>query len=675
VTSSLTGIDLTRDPQPADNLILWLPVFLAFGIGVYFLLPYEPSFMVVWSGFGVAAGVTAVTFGWRDYLAWRWAVSFALAFTLGVGLVQLDAHTMQVPLLEKPVWNGVVTGTIDSFERGGTGWRVMLNEATINEGETHYSLRLSVRGKDFTPAIGGTLKAQANLMAPSPPLVPGGFDFRRYAFFQQMSGYGYASKVLQYTPPPNAEKSDSALENYRDWLTERVYSVLQQPEAGIVVSLLNGKRGGIAKTTNTTLQRSGLYHVISISGLHVSLFAMIIFFTVRLLLASSMTLALRLPIKKIAAFCALIGIVFYLLIVGNSPPTLRSVIMTGATLVAIMLDREPIQMRIVALSALGIILLQPDSVIDIGFQMSFVAVIGLVGFYQQTREFWARSFWKGNFLIKLVHIVIGTIVTSLVATIVTAPLVLLYFQQIPLLSMLANVLAAPPITFLIMPGTFMTYLFASLPVLGDFSIHVMGWGVKLMLDVGEYVAQMPASVWKTAPLPLVCAPLILLGFFILISVKNRWKYAGIVPVLIGIGIAPFFSQPDLYLTQNRLILYPQPDGPVLYADGKVQNFDKNILLQWTTRKEIQPFDCEDEICDLKIKGHNVRLVRSIPALAHACEGQPELIVTRFYLDQECPDTLVLDRHDLDEKGGQAVWLGKAIHVKAAFSGTARRPWQ
>src|SRR5690606_18721652 len=140
--------------------------------------------------------------------------------------------------------------------------------------------------------------------------------------YRGISGYGYATQILDYTPPA-AHYDKNHLEMYRDWLTEKVYAVLSQPEAGLVTALLNGQRAGIAKKSTEVLQKSGLQHVISISGLHVSLLAVTIFFTIRLLLACSMNLALYLPIKKIAAFCALIGIVFYLLIVGNSPPTLR----------------------------------------------------------------------------------------------------------------------------------------------------------------------------------------------------------------------------------------------------------------------------------------------------------------------------------------------------------------
>lgn len=438
-----------RDPQPADNIILWLPVFLALGMGLCFYLPIQPSLYAGVAGIGLVLLAIAASFSWRYVPAWRWvAVGFG-AFFLGLLLAQTHTHAIKLNLLGKRVWSSEITGTISSFERVGQGWKIVVDKTTLPNDPQEYVFRLTLRQKGFKPKIGGRVTVKASLMPPSSSLVPGSYDFRRHAFFHNLSGYGYVTKIISYQPPK--AKDNNYLETYRDWLTDQVYAVVQQPEAGIVTAMLNGQRAGISRKTTTIMQQSGLQHVISISGLHVGLLAITVFYISRLLMAMSMNLSLRCPIKKIAACLALVSINFYLLIVGATPPTLRAVIMSSMALFAIMLDREPIQMRVVALSALFILCLQPNSLIDIGFQMSFAAVIGLVAFYQQTRDFWTRAFWRKTLIMKAVRALAVTAITSVIATIVTAPLVLLYFQQIPLLSILSNLLATAPITFLIMP--------------------------------------------------------------------------------------------------------------------------------------------------------------------------------------------------------------------------------
>ncbi|MDB5477857.1 MAG: ComEC/Rec2-related protein [Alphaproteobacteria bacterium] len=667
-----------RDPQPADNLILWLPVFLCCGMGLYFGLSFEPPPAWLRGGFGLAVLGTAASFGWRNFAPWRWIAAFCIVFTLGLVLAQWRTHSVETKLLDERVWNADVAGAIESFERAGKGWRVVLKDTAVNAGADRYVLRLAIRQAGFSPNVGGMLGVKASLMPPSSPLAPGSYDFRRHAYFDGMGGYGYVTKIIDYkAPAQQAERN--ALENYRDWLTEKVYAALEQPEAGIVTALLNGQRAGIERKTTGILQQSGLQHVISISGLHVGLMAMTVFFVTRLLMACSMTLALNWPIKKIAAFLALLSIIFYLLIVGNSPPTLRSVLMSGMALIAVMLDREPIQMRVVALSALLILLIQPESVTDIGFQMSFAAVIGLVAFYQQTKAFWTHAAWQNSLAMKALRVLLITVVTSMIATLVTAPLVLLYFQQIPLLSMLANLLAMPPITFLIMPGTFLSYLFTPVPIIGDLAIRMMGLGVTMMMGVAEFVAHLPSAVWHAPPLPLATVFVMLLGVYAVIVIKNRWRWSGVGLVALGFMLAPLFARPDLLVTEGRVILQPDRNSDTLFVAGKLGGFEKNLLLQWTGKKTVQDFPCAGMsagmICDREINGKKVRLILDVPSLQLACKEKADVVVTRFYLDRPCRDTLVIDRHDLERTGGQALFLQDAIRVQTVLEKNRRRPWQ
>jgi competence protein ComEC len=666
-------LNLIRDPQPADNLILWLPVFLICGIGVYFLSPFALSPVWGWFGLAGAIGLSVATIPLRQFTTWRWVATFVLAFFIGLLLIQYRVKNTDTILLNDRAWNAEINGTIQSFEQSGDNWTVVLQNAHLPDDTNDYVFRVTVRQHDFMPDIGGVLKVNASIMSPSPPLVPHSFDFRRHAFFDGISGYGYTTKIISYQKP-DAQSKDF-LENYRDWLAYKTFAILKQPEAGIVSSLLNGQRAGIHRKTSQVLQQSGLYHVISISGLHVSLMALIVFITARFLMALNMNFALRYPIKKIAAFLALIGIIFYMMIVGSSPPTLRSVIMTGMMLVAIMLDREPIQMRVVALSALFILVTQPESAIDVGFQMSFCAVIGLVAYYQATRKFWTHSFWQRSIVFKALRILLITAATSLMATIVTAPLVLYYFQQIPVLSMVANLLAALPIEFMIMPGTFLTYLFAPVPVIGDFAIHLMGWGTTLMMQAAYFTAAIPSAVWRFPAVSLSVVNCMLLGIFILIAVKHRLRWSGIVLIIAGFFLIVLQQQPDFMLMQNKYVIEADPFSDKLLVDGKLGSFEKTLMLQHTGKKFSEAFPCDGDICDMKVKDKTIRLIRSIPALEHACDQPSDVIITRFYLGRHCDRTVIIDRHDLDQRGGQAIYLDKIIRTESVRHGKKWRPWE
>ena len=665
----------SREAQPGDVLILWLPAVLMAGMGLYFALPREPATPLLIALFGGAALIAYVARQWRETQIWRWGAAFLLSVTLGLVLAQGRTFYLNTPLLIENLWNVEVSGTIQSAERAGAGWRVVLTDAVIDHHDTPtYTLRLTVRQKGNQFAIGGTLVVRASLMAPRAPFIPGMFDFQRHAYFDGISGYGYATRVLSYTPPQQ-QPSYSALEHYREWLSAKVYETLRQPEAGIVTALLNGQRAGISRPTTNLLQISGLQHIISISGLHVGLMAGVVFYIVRLLLACSMTLALRWPIKKIAAIAALIAIVFYMFIVGLSPPTVRSVIMTGIVLLAILVDREAINLRLVAIAALLILVAQPESVLDIGFQLSFAAVVGLVAFFQATRDFWKHSVWQSSFVLKGLRVLLLSIVTSLIATLATAPLTLAHFQKIPVLSMLSNVLATPLVAFLIMPGTFLAYLLTPFAVLAQWPIKMMGWGVTGLLQISEVVARMPAALWQTAAPPFFVVTLMMVVTYFIIIAKGRQRWWGLVPLVIAVAGFMRAIPPDLMLTQDRVLLIADRPNNTLYSEGRMDRFQKTLLLQHLNLDKVEPLSCEGDVCDKMIAQHKVRIVRTVPGLEQACPGAPEILVTRYYLDRACPGVRVLDRHALDKNGGAALWLGGEVRLKTVRSSNTNRPWQ
>lgn len=130
------------------------------------------------------------------------------------------------------------------------------------------------------------------------------------------------------------------------------------------------------------MRDSGLAHVLAISGLHMAIMAGIVFWLARALLALIPGLALRYPIKKWAAGIAIGAASFYLALSGASVPTVRSWIMMSIVLIAVTVDRPAITMRNVALAALIILLVAPESLFDPSFQMSFAAVIALVAVYE-----------------------------------------------------------------------------------------------------------------------------------------------------------------------------------------------------------------------------------------------------------------------------------------------------
>jgi competence protein ComEC len=154
----------------------------------------------------------------------------------------------------------------------------------------------------------------------------------------------------------------------------------------IATALITGERGGISDDTNQAYRDSGLFHILSISGLHMVIMAGAVFWLLRLILVAIPGLALRYPVKAWAAAGAIVGALGYLLISGGSVATVRSYVMITIMFAAVMLDRPALALRNVALAALIILMIQPENLFDAGFQMSFAAVVGLISAYEYLRE-------------------------------------------------------------------------------------------------------------------------------------------------------------------------------------------------------------------------------------------------------------------------------------------------
>src|SRR5690606_12649297 len=147
-----------------------------------------------------------------------------------------------------------------------------------------------------------------------------------------------------------------------------------------------GERGPVSAQTLEDMRASGLVHLLSISGLHMGLLAGVVFFLVRGGLALVEPLALRWPVKKIAAVAVVLATLGYLLLSGADVPTQRAFLMTGLVLLAVLLDRSALSMRLVAWAAAAILLLTPESLISASFQMSFAAVVAMIAGYEAVRE-------------------------------------------------------------------------------------------------------------------------------------------------------------------------------------------------------------------------------------------------------------------------------------------------
>ncbi len=370
------------------RFITWVPVLLGLGIAAYFSLPAEPSL--------AAAVLPALAAGVLWSLSSRVMLARSVATLLLLGgfgflLAKLRTEWVRAPVLEAPLRSAAVTGILERIEpHAKRGHRLTIRVSSISDldaARTPRRVRVRVMAPVGDIAPGAPLRLKATLSPPAPPPIPGGYDFARAAYYESIGGVGYALKAPERlataeTEPTFMLRVRAQIEVVRREIAARISAALPGERGAMATALITGERGGISEATTAAYRDSGLVHILSISGLHMAIMAGAVFASARLLLAMIPALALRYPIKKWAACAGIIGAVLYLAVSGGAAATVRAAIMMVVFFGAVMLGRPALALRNVALSALVILVVFPESLLDVGFQMSFAAVVALVSGYE-----------------------------------------------------------------------------------------------------------------------------------------------------------------------------------------------------------------------------------------------------------------------------------------------------
>jgi competence protein ComEC len=561
------------------SLALWIPVLYGLGIAVYFALPAEPQGWMLAALGGVAMVLAGTAL--RAGPLGRALLLALLLPALGFGAAALRTRSVAAPVLghEQTV---NVEGRIIALDRSASDRpRVLLDRVVLHgvePGETPARVRVSLDPE--TPAEvlqpGVRLLAWARLSPPAAPAEPGGFDFRRIAWFEQIGAVGYALAPAVEAAAP--DRSDWRQLAFRARMAASAHIRAQIPgqDGAFASAILTGDRSGMDRSVDDALRASNLYHIVSISGLHMALLTAAVFALVRYGLALVPWLALHWPLKKIAACAALAAGAVYLVISGAEVPAQRSYVMTAAVLVAVLLDRPALTMRSVALAGLVVLVLAPESLTQAGFQMSFAASVALIAVYDglRTRPWWqltqASPRWR------FAKPVLGIAMTSLVAGVATAPFSAFHFNQLAQYGLLANLLAVPAMGVVVMPAAVMAVI--AWPFGLDWlPFQVVGLGMGYIIAVGEWIAGLGGAVVGVPAAPPAVLWLLVAGGLLLVLWSGRGRWAGLAPMVLALLVWASAERPEILIAENgRLFGILTPEGRAL-SSGRGNGF---VALSW-----------------------------------------------------------------------------------------------
>lgn len=668
-----------------ESLFLWLPVVFGAGVGAWFALPGAAA----WIGFILVMAAIAA-FGWLlcppgGLLRQVLAVA-GIAMAAGCALAWLRSERVAAPVLERPAvlrFQAVVEQTELQAARGDVRLILRPDPSAMLPPRIRVTIGIDAPGA-LEIGAGERIALRARLVPPPPAALPGGYDFARRAWFDQLGAVGSA-----IGPVERLDDARAAPPTLRQRLSAHIQRQVEGGPGAIAAALATGDRGGISAEDDEAMRRAGLAHLLSISGLHITAAVGGAMWLALRLLALSPWLALRAPLILISAgLGALVGL-GYTLLTGAEVPTIRSLVAALLVLLAIALGREAITLRLVATGALFVLLLWPEALVGPSFQLSFAAVTAIVALHTHPRVaalLARRDESRGK---RPLRGFIGLLLTGLAVELALMPIALFHFHKAGLYGSLANMVAIPLTTFIVMPAEALALLLDAAG-LGAPAWWVVDQALGFMLWMAHGVASAPGAVAAVPSTPLA-AMLISVGGGLWAGLwRTRVRWAGLPAIVVGLLWAFATPAPDLLVTgDGRHVAVPTEDGRYALLRDRAGDYIRDQLAEAAgvdgelTALATQPgTHCSADFCVWQVERAGRRWTVMAARSGYRTDWQPlvaacarsDIVIADRWLPRGCqPRWLKADRKFLDQTGGLAITLDPPS-VRGVASAAQGKPW-
>jgi competence protein ComEC len=667
-----------------DQIGLWLPVGLGVGIALWqsFGTDTWPAITLLSVAFMLFAMLAKPLSRVRSIL--RMA---ALLIALGFAVIALKSAWIAQPVLGK-IWIGEFYGRVEAVENISARDVFRLRLATDGQAGLPPFVRVNLTPEQYQTEFqpGAVVKLRARLMPPAGPALPGGYDFARRAWFQQIGATGSALGEVELNRPATSEAAFAAK---RQQLTQHILKATPEGAGPVAAALVTGDQGHISEEDAQAMRDSGMAHLLSISGLHVTAVVGFIFLAVSRLLSLSTWLALRISIPIVAAAAAALGAIAYTLLAGAEVPTVRSCIAAILILAALAMGREALTLRLVAFGATIVLLAWPESMAGPSFQLSFAAVATIVIVHELpvVRRLTERREEPG--IRRVGRAIFSLIITGIAIELVLAPIALFHFHKTGLYGAMANVLAIPLTTFWIMPMEAVA-LFFDLLGWGAPFWWLAGQGIFAILALAHSVSALPGAVTMMPAMPDWAFAALISGALLFGLLKTKMRFAGAGIFIAGLAAMIAAPRPDILVTgDGKHLAIVDQNGEIAFLRAKAGDFVADMLLEKAgTTAEVTPIEnwpgvrCTSDICILTINSNArqwrilaTRTPYQVPSLemAAAC-SRVDIVISDRWLPKSCaPQWIKADRNMLQDTGGLAFYLANN-KVTSVHQNSAHTPW-
>lgn len=546
---------------------LWSPFLLALGVIIYFSLENEPSFALIFSigaltamqclllfwvniasstrngrsckscvlGFQSTLSVSILSWFDRNNLI-KSAVITSLLICAGFLAAKIRTEIVSTKFMKKCLRN--TTGTVIDVSNHDKYIKLLI------EYDDSYRVKIISRIKNNDRLeVGDRIIFSACVKPPPNKVTPFGYDEAMFAYFDKITATGFATSQIKVI---EGKKPVGIFSQIREKIYKNFQENMPNPYSEIASALVVGKKDGIPSDIKQSFRDSGTAHLLAISGLHLSLVGFIMFNSIRFLLALSETIAIKFDIKKIASIFGVIFSYFYLQIAGSPVSAERAFIMISVFFLSVLIDRRSNVLRSIAFAAIVIIIFSPENVLKPGFQMSFLAVLGicsgLVDFPIYRRE---------SSIKKLLYFFVGIVISSCLAIFATFPFAIYHFNSFSINGVFANLIAIPIVTFITMPLIILTLVLMPIAKI-SLLYKLIALSLELLVRFNNHIAYFDQlKIHSFSGMTLI---ILTFGMLILFLTKTYVRYLGFLPIAVGLLNAHSYEPPDAFISREHVML-------------------------------------------------------------------------------------------------------------------------
>jgi competence protein ComEC len=682
--SKLDAIERALESQ-RDRLPLLVPVGLGLGILIWQMrgdAAWMPLLCAALGGLLLASQI-----GFHRRLAQIMAIGIMLV-CVGFAAILVKSALAAPQSLKKP-WIGTLNGRIETVEDVSARGMVRYVLTTDKQQGLPANIRVNVPiGKHISEAAPGAIvQLKVRLMPPPGPALPRSYDFARQAWFWGLGATGSALSPPKLVSPATGQ--GAFWQSQREGLARHIREAMPTGTGGIGAALLVGSRGAISEDDAEALRNSGMAHLLSVSGLHVTAVVGGTFLLISRLLALFPFVALRVRVPVAAAGCSAVVAVGYTLLTGAEVPTVRACVAALLILAALAMGREALSLRLLAAGACLVLLFWPEALAGPSFQLSFAAVATIILLHESPFIQRLTGRREEPLLFKGWRFLLSLLMTGLAIELVLAPITLFHFHKSGLYGAVANIFAIPLTTFFVMPIQILALLFDGIGAGGPFW-WLAGQGVAAIAALAHWVSAAPGAVLILPSMPRWAFAMIVAGGIWLAIMIGKWRFAGLIPFFVGLTAMAFAPRPDILLTgDGRHLAIVERDGAIILLRPGAGDYAVSMLSENAAIKaEPLPIDdwpdaqCSADICTFVLergrRSWSVLATRSnylVPTmeLAAACK-RADIVISARYLPWSCkPRWFKADRDFLERNGGLAFYLDDA-RVETVAQTVAHHPW-